>query len=392
MAGETVDPIEMIRRLVAFDTTSERSNLELVAYVQDYLAGHGVTASLVPNPAGTKANLIATLGPDRPGGVVLSGHTDVVPVAGQAWDSDPFAVVARRDRLHGRGTADMKSFIAVALALVPEFLAAGLRVPIHLALSYDEEVGCLGAVPLLERLAEILPTPSAAIVGEPSAMRAVNAHRGIAAFATTVTGRPGHASATHRGVSAIAYAAECVAFLNRLAAELKDRGPAESDLDPPFTTVNVGRITGGSAVNVIAPTCRIEWEVRPMPGTDAEDVKARLDAFVEGELLPTMRSVAPEAGITTEPTVSVPPFLPRPGSPAEALALALTGQNRCTTVPFASEAGLFQAAGIDAVICGPGSPDQAHRANEHVRVDDVAACAAFMRRLARWAAEGDRIQ
>ncbi|MBT6117750.1 MAG: acetylornithine deacetylase [Rhodospirillaceae bacterium] len=389
MAGDTYTVPEMLGHLIGFDTTSKFSNLALIDFVDDYLAGHGIASTRVPNGAGDKANLIASVGPVVEGGVVLSGHTDVVPVAGQDWDTDPFTLSPDKDpasgRLHGRGTSDMKSFIAIALALVPEFQARDLKVPIHFALSYDEEVGCLGAIGLLEKLCADLPLPMAAIVGEPSEMKVVNAHRGVAKVTTTVRGLPGHASATHRGVSAVAYGAECVAFLNRLAADLADQGLAESDFDPPFTTINVGRIDGGSAVNVIAPECRLDWECRPIPGRSIADVIDPFRAYCADTLEPAMRAIGPDCVIETTVINEVPAFEPLADSPAEALALALTGQNRAGTVPFASEAGLFQHSGIPAVICGPGSPDQAHRANEYVTTNDLDACTDFLRKLADWA-------
>lgn len=383
--AETAAVTDMLRRLVAFDTTSHLSNLALIDFVADHLAGHEVDSTRIENDDATKASLLAVIGPRVAGGIVLSGHTDVVPVAGQDWISDPFTLTEAEGRLYGRGAADMKGFLATALALVPEFLDADLKVPIILAFSYDEEVGCLGADALIRRLVADVPAPFAAIVGEPSSMAVAAAHRGIDNFVTTVKGRPGHASATHKGVSAVAYAAECVAFLNRLETELR-AVTASDDFDPPFTTINAGRIAGGSATNVIAPECRIDWECRTVPGVTADVVAGRLNAFVAEQLLPRMRDIAPEADVTTTAVVSVPGFSAPPDSRATALALSLTGQNHPTTVPFGSEAGMFENAGIPTVICGPGSPDQAHRANEYVTAVDLEACAAFMRGLARWAA------
>ena len=396
MAGETYTPEEMLGRLVAFDTTSHLSNLELIEFVAGYLAGHGVVATLVHSDDRTKANLIATVGPAKPGGVVLSGHTDVVPVTGQAWDSDPFTVVRRDARLYGRGTADMKGFIACALAAVPGFLARPLTVPIHLAFSYDEEVGCLGARPLLERLVAEKPPPLLAIIGEPSAMKVANAHRGVTKFATTVTGRPGHSSDPAKGVNAIEYAALCIAFLGRLAADMRACAAPEGteDFDPAYSTINVGTIDGGQAVNIIAGACRFTWDCRVMPGTDGTEAKRRLDAYAADELLPRMRAagagadVGADVGIVTEATGSVPPLVPEPGSPAEALLLALTGQNACTTTPFGSEAGLFQQSGIPTVICGPGSVAQAHQPNEFVSVAQLDECAELLGKVADWAERG----
>ncbi len=392
MAGETYTPEEMLARLVAFDTTSHLSNLELIEFVAGYLAGHGVESTLVHSDDRTKANLIATVGPAKPGGVVLSGHTDVVPVKGQAWDTDPFTVARRDGRLYGRGTADMKGFIACALAGVPGFLARQLTVPIHLAFSYDEEVGCLGARPLLERLVAEKPPPLLAIIGEPSGMKVANAHRGVTKFATTVTGRPGHSSDPAKGVNAIEYAALAIAFLGRLAADMRALpAPAGTgDFDPAYSTINVGTIDGGQAVNIIAGACRFTWDCRAMPGTDGTEAKRRLDAYAAEELLPRMRAAGAGAdvGIVTGETGSVPPLVPEPGSPAEALLLALTGQNACTTTPFGSEAGLFQQSGILAVICGPGSVALAHQPNEFVSVAQLDECAELLGKVADWAERG----
>ena len=380
--------LELIRRLIAFDTTSSLSNLELIEFVRDFLAGHGVDSVLVMNSGQTKANLIATMGPRVEGGVVLSGHTDVVPVAGQAWGTDPFTVAEKGGRLYGRGTADMKSFLAAALSMVPDFTARALGVPIHLAFSYDEEVGCLGAPSLIERLTADVARPALVIVGEPTDMKVAGAHRGISAFRTRVTGKPGHSSMPERGVNAIAYAAECVTFLKDMADDMRAR-PGDKDFDPAYTTLNVGRIEGGQAVNIIAGECVFEWDCRPVPGSDAGEAARRLESHVAGGVTARMRAGgAEEAGISTEQTISVPPLIADPGSPAEALVLGLTGQNDTTTTPFASEAGLFQEAGIAAVVCGPGSPGQAHRPNEFIELDQVDACVKFLGRLADWAEQG----
>ena len=394
MAGDTYTPEEMLARLVAFDTTSYLSNLEFIDFVAAYLAGHGVESTLVHNDDRTKANLIATIGPEKPGGVVLSGHTDVVPVTGQAWDTDPFTVVRRDARLYGRGTADMKGFIACVLAGVPGFLARPLTVPIHLAFSYDEEVGCLGARPLLECLIAEKPPPLLAIIGEPSGMKVANAHRGVTKFATMVTGRPGHSSDPAKGVNAIEYAALCIAFLGRLTAEMRALPAPEGgeDFDPAYSTINVGTIDGGQAVNIIAGACRFTWDCRVMPGTDGNEARRRLDAYAADELLPRMRAAGAGAdadvGIVTGETGSVPALRPEPGSPAEALLLALTGQNACTTTPYGSEAGLFQQSGIPAVICGPGSVAQAHQPNEFVSVAQLDECAELLGKVADWAERG----
>ena len=391
--GATGGAIEMIQRLVGFDTVSARSNLALIEFVRDYLSGYGIESRLTFDAGGGKANLFATIGgPAEGGGVVLSGHTDVVPVEGQPWESDPFHVVARDGRLYGRGTADMKSFLAVALALVPEVRKRELKVPIHLALSYDEEVGCLGVPALLRDVADALPRPPRlAIIGEPTMMRVANRHKGIHAFETRVTGRDGHSSGTHRGVNAIVHAAEIIGFLDALAAEQRRQGPFEEGFDPPYTTINVGTVEGGTALNIIPRHCAFRWEFRPVPATDPADLLTRVETFVAESVLPRMRAVAAEAEVVTVARCAVPPLLPEADSPAETLARALTGANAAIGAAFVTEAGLFQQAGIPAVVCGPGSIEQAHQPNEYIALDQVAACEAFLRRLIDWAAAGRRL-
>jgi acetylornithine deacetylase len=377
----TYTPEEMIAKLVGFDTTSRNSNLELISFVADYLRGLGIESELYHDATGTKANLYATIGPRRDGGVVLSGHTDVVPVDGQAWTSDPFTVVERDGRLHGRGTADMKSFCAVALALVPEFLAAGLELPIHLAFSYDEEVGCIGVRGMLPHVALPGLTPQAVIVGEPTGMKVVNTHKGIRSFWTTVTGLEAHSSATHRGVNAVMIAAELIGFLARLAEEERSAADPDSPFDPPYTTVNVGPIEGGTALNIIPRHCKFVWEYRLIPGNPPDAIIDRFVAYAEQTVLPRMRAVSPDAAIVTEPRAWVPPLRAESGSPAESLVLALTGSNRSHAVSYGTEAGLFREAGLPAVICGPGDIAQAHRPDEYISREQVAACVEFMRRL-----------
>ena len=279
--AETVDAIEMLRRLIGFDTTSSKSNLALIEAVAEYLDGHGIAAHLVHDETGEKANLFATIGPDTDGGIVLSGHTDVVPVEGQDWATDPFETMIKDGLLYGRGACDMKGFIAVALSLVPDMVKADLQTPLHFALSYDEEVGCIGVPHLLAKIAAELPSPSIAIVGEPTDMALVNAHKGMATFKTTVTGLEAHSSAPQLGVSAITHAAEIVQFIDRLAREIAEHGPFHDAFTPPHTTFNIGRVTGGTAVNIIPRQCTVEWEFRLIPGDDIGEIRARVDRFVE---------------------------------------------------------------------------------------------------------------
>ena len=376
----THSPREMIETLVGFPTVSRDSNLDLIRFVRDYLAGHGVESHVVPNEDGTKANLYATIGPDAGGGIVLSGHTDVVPVDGQPWDTDPFGVVERGGRLYGRGTADMKSFSAVALALVPDMLAHGLKRPIHLALSYDEEVGCLGAPAMIAEIAANVPRPTAVIVGEPTSMKVMTAHKGIAVFETVVTGHEAHSSQTHRGVSAVMTAARLVSKLDEMARAEAANG-STLPFEPPFTTIHVGVIEGGTAANIISRRCRFVWDVRHIPEDDPMIHVDRFNAWCESEVLPEMRSVAPQAGIETRMLNEAPALGPEEDGEAERIARAITGDNAVHAAAYAAEAGQFQQAGFSTVICGPGSIDQAHQPNEYIELDQIDRCEWFLRRL-----------
>ena len=382
------DAVMILEKLVGFDTVSANSNLALVEWVADYLDSCGVRSGLTRSADGAKANLFATIGPEDRGGVILSGHTDVVPVAGQAWDTDPFRLAERGDRLYGRGAADMKGFIALALALVPAAVESRLTVPLHLALSYDEEVGCLGAPSLIAALPQSAARPRLAIIGEPTGMRVANAHKGIQFLRTHVTGREAHSSLPEAGVNAIAAAAEIVGEIGRVAAERRVAAPCDSRFDPPYTSFNIGRIEGGAAVNIIARDCVFEWEFRAVPGEDAAALRRRIDDYIESDLLPRLRARWPEAAVTTETAAAVPPLVPDPASPAEALALALGGANDTTTIAFATEAGLFQAAGIPAIVCGPGSIAVAHQPNEFITRAELAAGSEFLDRLLAWARTG----
>ncbi|MBV8492671.1 MAG: acetylornithine deacetylase [Alphaproteobacteria bacterium] len=384
--------MEILDRLVAFDTTSSRSNLGLIGWVADYLAQHGI-ASTRSSAGEDKANLYATIGPGERGGVLLSGHTDVVPVAGQAWTSDPFRLTERggdgAGRLYARGAADMKGFIALILALVPEMTRQPLKVPLHLAFTHDEETGCFGAPALIRALPKGAARPMLAIVGEPTSMQIANAQKGCSFFRTRVVGLEGHSSAPDRAVNAIFAAAEIIAKIADVAGEARARSRPDSGFDPPHTTLSVGTIAGGAAVNIIARDCAFDWDLRNVPEDDAAAMKASIDAFVATDLLPRMRGVDPAAAVETETLVNVPPLLPEPGSPAEALARRLTGANTTTTVSFASEAGLYQKAGIPAVVCGPGSIDVAHKPDEFITRPELAAGQAFLDRLLQWARRGD---
>ena len=378
--------LEMINRLVSFDTTSAKSNLPLIDFVESYLADLGI-ASRRSSDSDGKANLLATIGPEAPGGIVLSGHSDVVPVAGQDWSSDPFQVTRRGSRLYGRGTADMKSFIAVALALVPEFKAAGLARPLHLAISYDEEVGCLGVGAMIDLIGRELPAPAAVVIGEPTSMQLVSSHKGITVMETSIRGQAAHSSQPHRGANAIFAAGEIIAFINRLAAEKRRKAQAGSPFEPPYTTFSMGLIEGGTAVNILAADCRFTWEFRAVPEDDPAAIEAAVRAHIDQEVLPAFREFAPEAGIETRCLAKVPALRPEKDGPAEALVRALTGANQSLGVAFGTEGGLFQEAGMSTVVCGPGSIDQAHQPDEFIELAQVEACEAFLRDLAKWCSE-----
>lgn len=374
-------PADLLTELVAFDTTSAKSNLKLIDFVRDYLASHGVSATLTPSPDGTKASLFATIGAaDGMGGIGLSGHSDCVPVDGQTWSSDPFALELRDGKLFGRGSCDMKGFLACVLASVPLFTASKPKEPIHIIVSYDEEVGCTGVRPLIARLGKDLPRPRAIIVGEPTNMTVIEAHKRIDAYRTTVTGKEAHSSLPQLGVNAISVAAELIEEIDRIGAALvtSDRNDR---FDPPSSTVQVGTIEGGTAPNIVPKTCKFQWQVRSLPDADADFAPERLKAFAE-RLLPRMKRVADTASIETQHLGSVPAFLAKPGSEAVALALSLTGANSTSAVSYATEAGLFEEAGCPTVICGPGDIEQAHAADEFVTVAQLDACMAFLAKLA----------
>jgi acetylornithine deacetylase len=380
--------LDILERLVAFDTVSARSNLELIDWVAVYLGRFGIATTRSSVFAG-KANLFATIGPPEKGGVLLSGHTDVVPVAGQEWHGDPFRLAEKEGgRLCGRGSADMKGFIALVLAMVPEIVERKLAVPLHLAFTHDEETGCFGAPALIGALPTGMARPKLAIIGEPTSMQIANAQKGCSFFRTRIVGHEGHSSAPDRGVNAISAAAEIIAEIGRLHAEARDRARPDSGFDPPHTTLSVGTIAGGTAVNIIARECAFDWDLRTLPDEDAASLKARIDRFITTDLLPRMRAGYKGAAVETETIVAVPPLVPVAGSPAEALARRLTGVNTTTTVSFASEAGLYQQAGIAAIVCGPGSIDVAHKPDEYITRAELAAGQAFLDRLLEWAATG----
>ena len=375
--------IGLLERLVAFDTQSSKSNLACVAFIESWFKQCGVPYVIAPNAAGDKAAIMATVGPLAPGGVVLSGHTDVVPVEGQAWSSDPFALRRAGTRLYGRGACDMKGFDAVALAMIPEFARASLKAPVHVLLSYDEELTCLGSLDILRRFGVDYPAPRAVFVGEPTLMRIADAHKSISTYVTTVHGVEAHSARPALGANAIATACELVHELTRLADAYEAAGDPTGRFDPGYSTVHVGTIHGGTARNILAKECRFHWEFRGLPGVPADDALRGFQDYAERVALPRLTRFTKAARIETVTEVEVPGLAADPGSAAETLALRLTQSNRTHAVSFATEAGHFQRAGIPTVVCGPGSIEQAHQADEFVEVSELAACIAFMRGLAQ---------
>ncbi|MBO6561397.1 MAG: acetylornithine deacetylase [Nisaea sp.] len=379
--------VSMLERLVAFDTTSRLSNLELIDYARDYLEEMGIPTRTTFNEDGTKANLWATIGPEDKGGVVLSGHVDVVPVDGQDWSHDPFKMWEADGKYFGRGTADMKGFCAIALAMAPEMKKRNLKTPIHFAFSYDEEVGCIGVRGLIKDMAENLPLPTAVIVGEPTGMKIIGGNKGSRGLMTTIRGIPGHSSEPHRGVNSIMYGARIINLLETIQKELRENPYEDSPFDPPYTTIDLGIIEGGTAHNIIPEFTKFRWGMRIHPGDDGEAIEQRVRDYIENELNPEMKAFSPDAGITMELVNVVPPLIPDTDSAAEELVRYLTGLNQSGAVSFGTEAGFFQEAGVPGVIFGPGYIQQAHQPDEFIERSQVQECVDFMSKLTDWAAD-----
>ena len=376
----TLSPREMLAKLVSFPTVSRDSNLPLIDFAEEYLASHGVASRRVYDETGEKANLYALVGPEEPGGVILSGHTDVVPVDGQEWTSDPFTVVERDGKLFGRGTCDMKGFDALALALVPDMLKAGLKRPVQIALSYDEEVGCLGAPLMIAEMRKTMPDAAAVIVGEPSLMKVVTQHKGSVGLITKVHGFEVHSSLMHTGVSAVMQGARLVNWMREKVLENQKRADPASPFEPPFTTLHSGIIKGGTAGNITAKYCEIMSEFRVCPPETPQGWLDEYLAFV-AEVEAEMKAIRPEARIEVVQRMMNPACAREQNGAAEALARALTGDNSENVVSYGTEAGQFQEAGYSTCICGPGSIAQAHQPDEYITVKEYEAGEAFMRRL-----------
>ncbi len=374
-------PREMLAKLVSFPSESQVSNLDIIHFAHDWLASVGVESQIVPSPDGIKANLFATIGPKVDGGVVLSGHTDVVPVAGQNWSRDPWTLTERDGRLYGRGTCDMKGFDALALALVPDMLKAGLKRPIHIALSYDEETGCVGAPFMIRAMAEAGIRPSAVIVGEPSMMHVVTGHKGGTRMETTVRGKAVHSSRIDMGVSAVMVAAKLVNWHTDLLAANAAAADPENPFEPPYTTLHCGMMSGGTAANITAEHATIISEVRAIPGETAQSYLARYEAYIREVIEPPMKAIAPESGVSFRIMSSTPGLRPETDGAAEQMARRITGDNGSHVVAYGTEGGLFQGAGWSTVVCGPGDIAQAHQPDEFIEISQFEAGETFIRKV-----------
>ncbi len=376
------DAKALLAELIAFPTVSTDSNLGMIDHLAQHLRDAGATVDIWHDGTGTKANLFATIGPEIDGGIVLSGHSDVVPVADQDWSTNPFEMVEKDGLLFGRGTCDMKGFIAAAVAMAPHYAALNPTRPIHFAFTYDEEIGCFGGRALAKSLRDKGISPAVALIGEPTSMRIIEGHKGCYEYTTHFTGLEGHGSGPDLGVNAVEYAVRYVGKLLDLKEELKTRTPTNSRFDPPWTTINTGALTGGVAHNVIPGKARIDWEMRPVQKSDADHVKQALHHYCTDTLLPAMQAVHPDAGIQTEVIGEVDGLVPMQENEARNLVAELTGANGADLVPFGTEAGIFQGLGMSVVVCGPGSIDQAHKPDEYVAVDQMQQCLAMLERLA----------
>jgi acetylornithine deacetylase len=377
----SLSPREMLARLIAFPSVSTSSNLDLIHFCRDWLKSHGVESHLVMNAEGDKANLYATIGPRVEGGIVLSGHTDVVPVEGQAWSSDPWTLTERNGRLYGRGTTDMKGFDALVLALVPEMVQAPLQRPVHIALSYDEEIACRGAPSMVRAMAETIPTPAAVIVGEPTRHAVVTGHKASVQLRTEVTGYAVHSSRIDQGVSAVMNAARLITWHEDAMEENKRRVDPSNPFEPPYTTLHCGMMVGGSAANIVSSSAWFFSDIRAIPTESPEEYLERYRAYIRDVIEPRMKAVIPEAGIAVELVAEVPGLRPETDGAAERLMRRLTGDNGSHVVSYGTEAGIFQRVGWSTVVCGPGDIAQAHQPDEYIETSEFEAGERVLRRL-----------
>jgi acetylornithine deacetylase len=381
MTKPSPEALAMVKQLIEMPTVSRDSNLDLIHWIRDHLKSLGVDATLVHDATGKKANLYATLGPQDKPGIVLSGHTDVVPIDGQDWDTDPFKITEKDGKLFGRGTSDMKSFVAVALSYAPKFLDAKLETPIHYAFTYDEEVGCLGAKRLIEVLREMPVKPRACIVGEPTEMQVIAQHKGKKSWRVDVRGFECHSSLTHQGANAVEAAAELIAFIKGLARNKRDNGPFDPEFAPPYTSLHTGTVNGGTALNIVPKDCSFLWEIRYLPQDDVDALYAEVVAYAKNKLEPELKGVDPACGFTFTQISEFPGLATDDRAGVVELAKALTGANRVQKVAFGTEAGLFSELGIPTIVCGPGNIEQAHKPNEFIELSQIGLCEAFMERL-----------
>ncbi|MDE0994913.1 MAG: acetylornithine deacetylase [Rhodospirillales bacterium] len=374
--------LQLIEKLISYDTTSRNSNLDIIKFIEDYLAGHGVKSTLVYNEGEGKANLYATLGDQTKSGIMLSGHTDVVPVDGQDWDTDPFKVIQKDGKLFGRGTSDMKSFIALVLAYVPKFLERGLDTPIHLAFSYDEEIGCIGVRRMIDMINTLPVKPRMAIVGEPTSMGVIVGHKGKRSYKAHIRGLETHSSLAPQGVNAIEYAAEMIAHLKSMARRITEHGPHDELYDVSHTTVHTGVINGGTALNIVPKDCHFEFEFRYVGDDDPDAIEAEIRKFAAQSLEPHMRKISRDTGIDITCSNDMPGLDLNADEEVVTFVKALAGKNDHSKVAFGTEAGLFHTrAGVPTVVCGPGSIEQAHKPNEFIELSQLDEATIFMDRL-----------
>jgi acetylornithine deacetylase len=374
--------IDLISKLISFDTTSRESNLDLISFIQKYLSDNGVDSTLVHNEDGNKANLYATIGDPGKSGVMLSGHTDVVPVDGQNWDTDPFEMTNNGSRLYGRGTSDMKGFIGVALGMVPAFQAQKLNTPIHLAFSYDEEIGCIGVRRMIDMINTLPVKPAMAIIGEPTNMDVVIGHKGMRSYDVTVTGLESHSSLAPGAVNAIEYAAELITYIKSIALRIAEDGPFDELFDVTHTTLQTGVIEGGTALNIVPNYCKFIFEMRFIDKEDPDAIESEIRDYANNNLIPRMQEISKDTGIAIERVNEMPSLDLGASEETVTFVKALAGRNNHSKVAFGTEAGLFQKrSGIPSVVCGPGSIGEAHKPNEFIEIAQIEECETFMERL-----------
>lgn len=375
---------ELLSRLVSFDTTSRNSNLDLIGFVRSWFDQHGVPYRISTDETGRKANLHAIIGPQSAGGIALSGHVDTVPVDGQSWSSDPFTLrPGEGGKLYARGAADMKGFVASCLAAVPDLLALGPKRPLHLFISYDEEIGCQGARRLIEDLDASGLRPALCVVGEPSGMKPIVAHKGKLNVNVSVRGKPGHSSEPGRGVNAVQAAAEAIAWVAAEARRLAKEGPFDAGFDPPHTTIHVGTMAGGTILNIIPERAEFVMEWRNVPADDPQAAFARMQRHIASEIEPAMKAIDPACGFSYDIDLRMPGMALPVDHELTTLVRGLTGSNSTGKVSYGTEGGFYQEAGIPTIICGPGHIAQAHQPDEWIAQSELDACDAFIRRLAR---------